>query len=29
MILEKWVGLVGFLSDTSFEIYLLVLHNST
>ena len=28
MILEKWVALVGFLSDTSFEIYLLVLQNS-
>ena len=28
MILEKWVGLVGFLSDTSFEIYLLMLQNS-
>ena len=28
MILEKWVGLVDFLSDTSFEIYLLVLQNS-
>ena len=26
--LEKWVVLVGFLSDTSFEIYLLVLQNS-
>ena len=28
MIFEKWVGLVGFLSDTSFEIYLLGLQNS-
>ena len=28
MIFEKWVSLVGFLSDTSFEIYLLVLQNS-
>ena len=28
MILEKWVGLVGFPSDTSLEIYLLVLQNS-